>query len=649
MNSIRPSFPFFPATPTGETVYSVFSRCIERSGLPYTYITRELTSQRNITSLLSVLPGYLGKVAERIPAGHPWRDPVVIVRDHTGLAYFTYFDDEATRQGWLQRYIETDFSNSIPMALGLAKFACGAKPPHPRFCPTCVQEDTGRLGFSCFYREHQLPGVAVCWKHGTPLAQGCTHCGPYPIKGMALRMAGKCNCDRGISPLPAHASLPDHTEPLIWLARQSAYLVNSTGTRHEDIRRVLRDHALGRGLGRGSLIEPSKLSEAIERRFGTATLEWLKMPANTNGAPSPWVRRTLNPSNSGVKRSLTIHYLLIIGALFDSVEAFEQTTSSNRKPSALNDSPISPVSAGDMEVPAELLANKLLPLLHAGNCGLPGIAQRLGVTPYRLIPIIRKKGWRVPLSRQTVKKLGEDKVAAIRRDLRNGVEKIKIQRQHGCSEWAVTLIELDDPGLNEDFRKAMKQQTRDRNRSQLANYLATKPDATRTDVMTELSGVYDYLITNDKEWFYEQLPEKKRPAPTTRKKRVNSAGIDQIKANEAEKIFLVMLSTEAKPVRATKTAVLKKLGLFRKYTNAPSDFPLVTKVIDERTESRPDFVKRRLAWAIGEMARDGVPISVNKLRRVAALPAPELRLNKDFVITHTRQLNADVEATSFFG
>lgn len=645
MNSTRPNFPFFPATPTGETVYSVFSRCAQRSGLPDTHILIEFTSQRMVTPLLSVFPGYLSKMAKRIPVGHPWRDPAVIARDHTSLAYFTYFDDEATRQGWLKQYLEADFSNPVAMSLGLTLFPCGARPPHPRFCPTCAQEDAGRLGFSCFYREHQLPGVAVCWKHETPLAQGCIHCGPYPVKRRALRMAGKCNCKQGIAPLPAHASMPVQLEPLLWLARQSAYLVNSTGTRHDDIRQALRDHALGRGLGRGSLIEPSKLSETIEKRFGTATLEWLNMPANTNGVPSSWVRRLLNPSSSGAKRSSTIHYLVVIGALFDSVEAFENATPSWQELSPMDDDLLSDAST---EASTKNLADRLWPLLQTGNCGLPGIAQRLGVTPYRLIPIVRQKGWRVPLSRQTAKKLGEDRIVAIRADLRSGVEKATIQRQHCCSEWAVTLIELDEPGLNESFRRAMKQQTRGRNRLLLETYLAANPKATRMDVMNELSGVYDYLITHDKEWFYEQLPERKKPAPVPRRKRVDWARKDKLMAKEAEQSFHSMLSTETKPVQATKTAVLKKVALHRHYTAAPELFPLVTKVIEEHSESRPDFVKRRLAWAVRTMKKAGTPISINKLRRVAALPAAELKCHKDFVISTAKQLGADIEGTSFF-
>lgn len=643
MNSSRTRFPFFPATPKGETVYSVFSRCVERSGLPDTYIMEALTSQRRSAPLLSALPGYLGKVAECIPAGHPWRDPAVIARDHTNLTYFTYFDEEATRQKWLQRYIETDNSNPVAMALGLTLVPCGARPPHPRFCPTCVQEDYRCQGFSSFYREHQLPGVAFCWKHETPLSQGCMHCGPYPIKGMALRMAGKCNCDRDISPLPAHVSLPDHKEPLIWLAKQSAYLVNSTGTHYEDIRQILRGHALGRGLGRQSLIEPSLLAEAVEIRFGAENLEWLNMPAKTNGTPSPWICRLLYPSSSGAKRSATIHYLLVMGALFDSVESFENATLLCRE-----SEPLMMASAIHAEPSTEILAERLWALLQAGNCGLPGMAQRLGVTPYELIPIVRQKGWRVPLSRQTAKKLGEDKIVAIRADLRNGVEKATIQRQHGCSEWAVTLIELDEPGLNEEFRKAMKQQARGRNRLQLEAYLAANPKATRTDVMSELRGVYDYLITHDKEWFYEQLPERKKPAPVPRGKKVDWARKDELMAKDAKQSFHSMLLTETKPVHATKTAVLKKVKLHRLYTAAPENFPLVTKVIEERSESRSDFVKRRLTWAVRTMKNAGTPISVNKLRRVADLPAAELRCHKDFVISIAKQLDADIEGTSFF-
>jgi len=648
MNSIRPNFPFFPAAPTGETVYSVFSRCIERSGLPDTYIMKELTSQRTITPLLSILPGHLRKMADRIPTGHPWREPTVIVREHTCLPYFVYFDDEINRRGWSQRYIEAEYSHSVAMALGLTLFPCGARPLHPRFCPTCIKEDDNIYGYSCFHREHQLPGVAVCWKHGMQLAQGCANCGPYPIKWMGLSMAGKCNCDRGIIPLPAYTALPNQMEPLHWLARESAYLVNSTGTRHEHIGKTLRDHALKSGLGRRTLIDPFRFADAIEKRFGGAILKWLNIPAYTKGNPSPWVRRLLNPSRMDVKRCSTLHYLLVIGALFDSMEDFERASSVRSDPSPLFKGSAISTSHAKTETPSESLDCKLWTLLQSGNCGLPGIAKRLGVTTHQLIPLLRQEGWRVPLSRQTAKKLGKDKIVAIRMDLRNGAAKINIMRQYGCSAWAITLIELDEPGLNDDFHNGIKNQIRERHRSRLQSYLANKPRATRSDILFDLAGVYDYMINNDKDWFYNLFPERKKPAPAPRKKRVDWVSKDQLMANEAERTFLSMLSMEGKPVQATKTAVLKRIKLLSQYIRTPSNFPLVTRVIENRAESHPEWVKRRLAWAVGEMARDDVPVSVNKLRRVADLPAQTLRLHKDFIIGQTEQQNATIESRSFF-
>ena len=648
MNGIRPHFPFFPTAPIGETVFSVFCRCAERSGLPDTHLMRAFTDQRNTAPLLSVLPGQLRKIADRVPVGHPWKDPAVIAHDHTGLGYFSYFDDETTRKTWLQRYIAASHSTSVLTAMGFTKFPCGAKSHHPRFCLDCARKDDEIYGFSCFHREHQLPGIAVCWKHGTPLAQGCAQCGPYPIKRTALRMAYKCNCDLEITPLPAYASLPDQIEPLLWLAKESAWLVNAKGTRYEDIRNALRNHALHNGLGRGCLLNPGLISDAVENRFGTATLDWLNMPARSDLGPSPWIRRLLLPSASGVKRSPTILYLLVIGALFDSVEAFEMAASGRSELAPKIKATVKSTFDSGTARPKEILARKLWRLLQDGNCGLPGIAQRLGVSVYQLIPIIRQRGWRISLSQQIAKKLGEDKLAAIRMDLRNGVEKIKIQRRYSCSEWAVTLIELDEPGLNDDFRNALKQQTRDRNRSRLESHLANNPTATRTDVITELPGVYDYLITHDKVWFYGRITEKKKAPASPRQSRTNWGVIDREKSRELELLFNEMLSLESKPVRATTNAALKRIKFLTKYMNAPANFPLITKILQEKTESRDGFVKRRLIWAVREMAASGDPISVNKLRRVADLPAPCLRIHKELIVNQVQQLNAAIDSRSFF-
>lgn len=648
MQDINGSLPFFPSPADGEIVFSLLCRYSKRSGLPDTHILRELTGQRWATSLLSPLPGYLRQLSQRIPHGHSWRSPSLIALSHTALPYFTYFDSQRDRHLCQQRLANCNSSQPLAMALGLTSYR-RTIPTHPRYCLACVQEDRDTLGFSCFRREHQLPGVLVCVRHGSTLAHGCTTCGTYPINDRALSMAGKCLCEGDITPLPIETVLPDEGEPLLWLARESAFLVNSAGTRVGNIRERLRIRALEQGLGRGSLLDYNKLADAIAKRFGRETLQLLMTPAWENDRPAAWVRRLLCGQPDPQKRSPTLFFLLFIGTLSKSVEEFEQTRDGLTATKATAGISLqSSLGKPAPEAWRPAWSHELHYHLQNGKCGLPGISKRLGVSTYRLIEEIRRNGWRVPLSPQTRKKLGEETIGDIRNDLRQGKEKTEIMRRLGSSEWALTLIELDEPGINATFRNAARLNTREVNRNRLRQYLSKKPAANRTDVLNDLPGVYDYLIKNDKAWFYEQLPKRKVAPPAPRGNRVDWTLLDHKKAIEIASVFDAMLGAESKPVHATATAALKRVGLLRKYHNYPEKFPRVAKILQHRLEERPQFVRRRLAWAVEQMAEAGAPISINKLRRVAALPAHVLREHRQEVIDLSEKLKAELDRQSYF-
>lgn len=631
------AFPFFPVPAPNETAFSLFSRCIERSGIAQTHILQEFTGQRYASTLLSALPGFLPTISNKMPVGHPWRDASIIAREHTSLPYFTYFDHREDRDRWFEKLTCSDSSQPIARALGLTSYPRAMLSAHPRYCPICVQNDRETHGFPWFHREHQLPGMAICWKHCVALANGCKHCGPYPIKGKSLYMAGRCFCEK-ITPLPAHPNLPENIEPLLWIAQQSSHMVNSLGSPFGGIRATLRENTLEKGFGRGSLVEPHRLADAIEERFERQTLEWLGTPAWEGENPAPWLRRLLSGQLDGNKHSPALLFLLVIGTLYESVEAFEKSA---EKPTFLSEK-------SKREVARPAWSEELFRLLQEGGCSLPGISKQLEVSIYRLIEEIRQRGWRVPLSQQTRKNLGTKKIAAIREDLLKGIEKRQIMRNHDCSEWALILIELDEPGMNTAFRNASKLRTKNGNRARLRTYLSANPAAGRSDVLNDLPGVYDFLIKHDKEWFYQQIQKKKVAKNAPRKNRVDWALLDKKKSMEINCVFDEIMLVDSKPIHATATAALKRVGLLRKYHNHPDKFPLVTDILQKRSEERPQYLQRRITWAVKQIAAAGIPISLNKLRRIAALPTHIVRDHRQDVIEQAYQLNAAIDEKSYF-
>ena len=151
-------FPFFPTPAEGETIYSGFCRCAERSGLRQGEILRALTGQIRVTSLISALPGYLKTLASSLPAGHPWTNPECSIRLHSALPYYTYFDSPVRRNDAVRTLADNDFSLEVSLALGLGEYRCGAAPKHPVSAPSATGKTKPRLDSLTFAESTSCPG-----------------------------------------------------------------------------------------------------------------------------------------------------------------------------------------------------------------------------------------------------------------------------------------------------------------------------------------------------------------------------------------------------------------------------------------------------------------------------------------------------------
>lgn len=647
----NPQFPFFPHPAQGETVYSVFGRVRARTGLPDDCITTEFTGQprRGNSGLFSGLPSFIPQLASKMPTGHPWRDKNIIVANHTTLPYFIYFDPGEERRTWSDKFAETSLSQPLKMSLGISNNPIKALPPHPRYCPTCVEEDLKVLGYPYFKREHQLPGVVVCWRHGTVLANGCSLCGPYPIKGRAFSMAGQCLCAQGIVPLQFQTKLPENTETLLWIAKQSAIMVNSSGTGHNDVRLALRKEALNKGLGGGAQVRPSRLAEAIEKRFGSEILEWLGTPVFTEGRPSLWISRLFWADNRKSRRA-PIFYLLVIGTLYGSLERFERDTKRLNRVELIGESDSLRTPQVKTESIRPAWTKELHHLLQSEQCGLNEISRRLGVSVYKLIGEVELNGWRVILSDNIIKKYGAKTIADIKKDLQSGVAKKDIIQCYSCSEWMLRMVELDDPSLKENRNNAINQLIVEKHRNSLLNYLANNALATRNDIKNSLPSTYRSLVEKDKEWFYKQIPTKKKSSNSNRigQTRIDWGLFDRQKQVKISEAFDKMLATSERPVQATTTAALKLVGLAATFYVSRQKLPLVAATLEKRAESYPDFVKRRISWAVAKVAESGAPITLKNLTLAAALRRHLVKDHKSLVVDLVKKLNAKISSRSFF-
>jgi hypothetical protein len=604
------------------------------------------TGQRHTTTLLSALPGYLERLCTAIPSGHPWSTPQVLLQGHTALPYFTYFDAPALRIDTMHQVGRIEVGHHAAMSLGLTSYRCDPTPAHPRFCIRCVLDDRDRFGFAYFHREHQLPAVTVCWKHASILADGCRHCGPYPLRKRSFTTPGSCDCAGGCLQTPALVNHPCHIEKLLWIAEESARMVSSEGTRISDPVLSLKQLVRAKGFGRGTLPLYRKLGEAIETRFGSATLGWLGYPAWRNARPAPWICRALTGHGSG-RRKPAIILLLFLGAVADSVAEFESRATVDTSVCRSVDNTSRASAPGTEQAPPR--KEQLEQLLAQHDYNLCSAAESLGLTPSAVATESRRHSIRVPLSAKAAKRIGQPRLRRIQAALRNGVDKKVVLSRHRISDWTLLLVELDDPAAVRDGLLAKAERRREVHRRKILNRIRRNPLTSRQDIERHLSGTYDFMLREDRIWFRRCFPIRKAAKyhpPRTR--APEQLARDRDTANTIVRLARIWRTSSEKPVRITKCRLLSDLNLLTRYYQAPQTFRMTTHALATTVETKEQFLERKIRWAIAELKGRGKRISINVLRRASGLPAKTLRARRALVVKAIGELHAGIAPSSFF-
>lgn len=645
--------PFFPIPEDGETLYSLVSRSIVRSGLPAKHILDALTGQTRLASLKSAIPGNTKQISERLPIGHPLIDTDLLIEAHTSFPYFTYFDTPEQRAKARITVTETESCINSNLSLGVTNYRHKVSLLPPRFCNTCLEIDQREYGFTYFHREHQLPGVAVCWKHGEVLFGGCQVCNEKSRRFRGIYMAGRCACQNAISPAVAFSDIPADQELLKWFAEQSAFMVKSQGTSYVNARLALRRLYLRSSFTKGTLLDYSKIADEMERRYGAPFLDWLGYPARINGAPSPWISRSLTEYKSDT-RSSAILYLLFIGLLCDSVSDFDQLNLESSIGKTSEGGPIS--TRGSIHMLEEFEQSEssdfswghdLKKLLEENSFRLSSLASRLGISTYELAKKARRQRIRIPISKSTIAKHGIEKIDAVKAELRSGVTKNEIKSKYQISDWTILLIELDELHINEEHKASSALLLRDKHRSVVLRFIDDCPTSSKIDLMKAHSGSYEFMLYKDKEWFDVQFANRQKIAqPCVERKQ--KVWPDALVASFVAKAIEVLLSPESRPKRITTTGVLRMVGYLNQFLQHKEQFVQTEQVLNKFVETQDEFLNRKILWAIRKMKVDGHPISINKLRRVAGVPASKLRERREFVIESVTALGAVLGGRSFF-
>jgi len=191
-------------------------------------------------------------------------------------------------------------------------------------CLDCLQSDWEDLGFRYIHRSHQIPGVEVCWKHGSRLLSCCPLCGcPFePTDRPDLILAPWEPCVCGIYLPEAHFWRSDQEASEVELNfAQFTHDLLVRPTQHLSaavLAATYKKRIIELGLTRKTQIDHKAMVAALEEHFGTDSLARIDLAYRT-GRNQHWFRLASESSTFDVPiaRHLAVaHFLFRESNLF---------------------------------------------------------------------------------------------------------------------------------------------------------------------------------------------------------------------------------------------------------------------------------------------------------------------------------------------
>ncbi|WP_081678606.1 TnsD family Tn7-like transposition protein [Desulfocurvibacter africanus] len=640
--------PFFPLPAPGETIYSVLFRYVTRSGLQANTAFKFLLNKRKASEILTIIPDFIVSLSQTVNRSHPWSDPINILLNHTIFNYLCNLRTNSHVDNLINRALDPSQARYVAIALGASMQRQPKQLTYPRYCKLCAIDDLNSLGFTYFHREHQLPSVITCWRHNEPLFIGCKKCGPYPIKGSPSSLPSTCNCSH-IDPL-AITNIPP-SKPLLWLAQQSALLTDRQISLTPSLPFVTRK-ALLHNQNRTKQLDLILLAKSIKAVFGNEYLTFINFPPFISEKPSPWITRILRSSVNQTKKPVFL-YLLLIGSHFNSIEEiYNLAKRPHSNESFKNHSHASDHLMSTLLINTEKSSFSIdlfMQLISSGNFTLDTIAKKLGTTFHTLANFCLNNNIRFPMPNRLANKIGNKVISNTRADLLNGVDNKAIMDRYKFTERTIIYIKLNEPSLYKLHRNAAKLLLREKHRAILTDYVKDNTEATRNDIVFNLPSTYDYLIKNDKQWFFNAIPFQNRQRPHRKSHSgVNWTELDKQMSDHILAYITITQSQEHKPIWLTETYLTKQSPLFSRYWRNKKHFPKTLTIINRHKESYEDFVKRKIQWALSVLEKKNRSLSILSLRTTAGLPAGIVKSHKIFILDKMEMFNFSFAPKSFF-
>jgi hypothetical protein len=582
---------YFPKVYPGELLYSVLSRLGCHSGiLSPTQLLNDAFENRHVRSG-AFLQTNLGRLAANIPQplGLTARK---LALENTLLPYLTSYQPEEIRN-WAFEALTADDGDAGAIHVRLGLVASNVRLPSVlRYCPNCRTEMLRNKGELYWLRDHQLPGVLVCRNHGVPLADSrvnLARAGQHEFVG-----ADEENCP--VDPLfPPWANRTKGVGLLQKVAEASTTLLSTPPcprtlqTWGDEIKVALQSRGFSLGNDR---IDERALREAYLEHFAPILNI---LPA---AVPGYWLEAIVRKHR---KAFAPLHHILI-RLLIESLPLTSYTNPFGAGPWPCRN----PLAEHHGE---RVIANCKI---HQDGGKTIGVFHCCCGYEFSTAPESSSRAKILNLGPKFEARLRE--LVSSRSTLRGAARELHVDPNTVLRY--VALFGLEAPWKRRSARNRMLLIAREEMRAAWTSGCAAAPGLTRQQLRGRIPAVYAWLYRNDRDWLNAQPPAAAGHIPN--KPRLDWPSIDAATAQALEQ-EAARLRVLDPPQQITRLALECALGQRGWLEKRLQKLPLCVAVLSEVTESVEDFQCRRVIWAAEEWLKQGIPISVWRIRRLAAL------------------------------
>lgn len=433
----------------------------------------------------------------------------------TVLPYFLQFRADEVRAEALA-LMRGKTVERLKFVLGLPAGPSGASMPLG-LCEECIREDICSHGFAYWHRQHQLPGVFTCQRHGVTLVQS-----KIRIEGIgrsrfllpndpelsssntvSLRES-QFSILRRISTLSGNALdglLPGGFSPQVLLAtyrhglKQQGLLTNCGQARAEAFVKWIRDRY-------SPIADLEPFNRIVSERSAEGMLRLVRKPRG---------------------HFHTASHLILIDALFGDWERFVSVYAWEHQ-MELPFLHQEDVDGGCLPVPNERdeLVAELARRHRSGEGSVSALSRELGIDVNTATRWLGKLGLLDVPKRPRVltKELRAEIVHAIKR----GEPLKQIAKSLGLSRATIDRVCAETQGLHEIWKNASRDKRRAEERAKLEALIGSKPDITLAALRQTRNSGYCWLCRHDKGWLKSKMQIKvvhRRARVVKRKPRVN--------------------------------------------------------------------------------------------------------------------------------